>query len=140
MNKYVVLYSLFLGDPDVITGWYRKGYTTSAISMFVFPKGSQKILAGMGTYVRADALGFTDFPVKEGDIIQDSSNMYYQVAARRDWGSPTAFYEVDLETDVSLAQPGTPTPPVVTAHFFGFEVIDVDHEFEDGFERGYWYD
>jgi hypothetical protein len=28
--------------------------------------------------------------------------------------------------------------PTGATYFFGFEEIDADHKFEDGFERGYW--
>jgi hypothetical protein len=130
----VTLYSLFLGDPDSVTGWYRKGFTIAYARVAIVPKGNVKALSGLGVYSRHDAVGFTDYEVDVGDVVQDAFDDYYMVVGREPfkWGDRFVYYALDLEQLHDFP---------FSAGFFGFEDTEhgsIGYEFEDGFQRGYW--
>jgi hypothetical protein len=130
----VTLYSLFLGNQDSVTGWYRKGYVIKYAKVAIIPKGNVKMLSGLGSYSRHDAVGLTEYEIRVGDTVKDAFGTHYEVVGREPfkWGDKFAYYALDLEEVHDF--------PFV-AGFFGFE--DTEHGlagfgFEDGFERGYW--
>ena len=132
----VTLYGLFLGDQDTTTGWYRKGYVYQTITMAVIPRSNTQALMSVGAYARLDAVGFTNYEVKEGDVVRDVHGNYWEIAGRKPytWGDTFAYYECDLKKLLNFP---------FTAGFFGFEIKqgsigNVIQGFEDGFERGYW--
>ncbi len=131
----VTYYNLFLGDQDGTTGWHQRGFVTEQITMTIFPKGSSRVLSGLGIYSRHDAVGLTNYAVKRGSIVKDAHGSYYEIVglSAHTWGNVFGYYSCDLQQLTDF--------PFV-AGFFGFE--DEAHtgyagnEFEDGFERGYW--
>jgi hypothetical protein len=130
----ITLYSLFLGDQDSVSGWYRRGYVIKYARVAVVPTGTVNALTGMGFYGRHDAEGITEYEVKTGDVIKDSFGTHYLVVNRKPYkaGDKFVYYALDLEEMHDF--------PFI-AGFFGFE--DTEHGlagfgFEDGFERGYW--
>lgn len=88
----VTLYSLVLGDRDGVTGWREKTFTPSTIKMVIDTKGRSELALKAGTYVRYDALGFTNTAVEEGDEVKTSGGTYYEVK------SATPIYKFTPDT------------------------------------------
>ncbi len=130
----VTLYKLVLGDPDTETGHFGRGYTEHAITMAIFPKGTPFSFGSLGWYTKYDFTGYTAYSVADGDVVKDSFGRIFTIKSNKDWtvGDQFAFRECELESTPYFSLPTGAT------YFFGFEVIDDDHKFEDGFERGYW--
>lgn len=94
----VTLRTLSLGDRDSDTGWRAKTYSDSTIQMIIATRDARQILLRTGTYVRKDAVGFTDTPVKIADEIQ-LGTLYYEVDAVRPHKitpDRTEYYKCDL--------------------------------------------
>jgi hypothetical protein len=130
----LTLYSLFLGNQDADTGWYRKGYVIKYARVAIIPKGVMHTVTGLGYYSRHDALGLTQYEIKVGDTLKTTLGAHYLVVNREPftWADKFVYYALDLEEQHDF--------PFI-AGFFGFE--DAAHGtvggmFEDGFERGYW--
>lgn len=124
------LYNLILGAQDATTGWYRKTWSQLAITMPIIPKSSSRLLSAAGTYARGDAVGFTQYVVKTGDVVLDAPGQHYLIEGVRPyyWGNEFVYNEVDLGELLTFT---------AGFEFFGFEVrIEDVQEFEDGFERG----
>ena len=129
-----------MGDYDATTGWPKPGWVATAILMPVFPKGSTRILTAMGVYCRLDAVGFTNYKLDEGDVVRTQEGVDYKVVGDPEpWydGNVFSYYKVDLAKLLTFPVPVDPVPPGGDSHFFGFELIDATHKFEDGFERGW---
>ena len=129
----VTLYSLFLGGQDGVTGQYVRGYAPLTITMYIEGKGRTTFAATMGIYSRYDAIGFTNYQIKHGDIIKDEFDEYFLVAAEpqaQKVGTKFVYFACQLEQLDSF--------PYTISTYYGFEEIDDSHKFEDGFERGYW--
>lgn len=99
----VTKYAVSLGSANATTGLYAISYDGgSTIEMPIFTLASQKMLTGMGLYVKTDALGLTSSSVALFDKIKltiSGTDYYYRVVAIRPhpWGDSIAFYEVDLQ-------------------------------------------
>jgi hypothetical protein len=141
LAKYTVqYYELSLGDQDPTTGWPKPGWVATAIDSFVFPKGSTRVLTMMGIYCRLDAVGFTDYKVMEGGVIRTQDLTIYKIVGDPEpWydGNVFSHYKVDLAKMLTFPVPADYGILPPDSHFFGFEIIDVTHKFEDGFERGW---
>jgi hypothetical protein len=139
----VTLYGLFLADRDSTTGWFRPGYVAQSITMAVVPRSATRALMSVGKHARLDGLGFTEYDVREGDVVGDTHGDYWTIEAIKKWpwGNQPVYYECDLSERLSFPWDGTwtdPDHPANDPHFFGFEVIETGvREFEDGFERGW---
>lgn len=99
----VTLRTLTLGDRDEETGHRAKSYGESTIQMIIATRGARQILLHTGTYVRKDALGFTNRLVKVGDEVRVGST-YYEVDAVRSMKitpSLLEYYKCDL-TELTL--------------------------------------
>jgi hypothetical protein len=143
VNYTVIIYKLFLGDPDATTGHPRRGYTVHSGLMRIFPRNTATTLGG-GYYTRYNQTGFANLNLDEGDVVEDSFGRRYYILSLKPWtnGDRFEFYEFELEdvTD-TWSKPLIPDEPIASSSFFGFENLAEGNPtgmFEDGFERGYF--
>jgi len=90
--------ALSLGERDETTGWRAKSYSDTTIQMVIATSDTRQILLHTGSYVRKDALGFTDTAVAEGDEIKIGT-VYYEVNTvfeRQVTPSVIEYYQCDL--------------------------------------------
>ena len=132
----LTLYSLFLGDQDTTTGWYRKGFVYQTITGVVQPRGGSRALLAAGKYSTLKGVLYTNYEVQRGDVVKDEFGNYWEIEEKQPWtvGNEFDHYECDLTKLTHFP---------FTAGFFGFEILvgslgSVTQGFEDGFERGYW--
>ena len=143
MTDYTVtLYKLFLGDQQTSAPYhYQRGYTIHSIEVMVFPQGGTFNFGSLGYHVTNNAVGFTEYDVREGDVIAFGG--YYQVKHVKYWtvGDSYQFSELMLEALGSVyGDDGGGGFPFLTG-FFGYE--DLEHGllgfgYEAGYEHGEW--
>lgn len=88
---------LVLGEPDSLTGWYKKSYTESTIEMILFDRATTSIPLPLGAYIRLDALGITADPVEIGDEIKTGDGRVYEVEAIREVWAADSFVRRDCD-------------------------------------------
>ena len=95
----MTLRTLTLGSRDSETGWRAKSYSETNIKMIVTPRGTTSLNVVAGSFVRLDALGKTDSPVKAADEIKTKGGTYYEVKAVHEYyvtPDTVEYYECDL--------------------------------------------
>lgn len=140
----VTLYKLFLGDQQTSPPYhYQRGYSIHSIKVYLFPNGGTFSLGSLGYHSTSNAVAFTKFDVRRGDVIAFGG--YYMIKDIKYWtiGEDYQFSSLDLE---ALGEPHTDFGgggdgfPFLTG-FFGFEDLEhgtIGYGFEEGFERGKW--
>jgi hypothetical protein len=78
----VTRYPIVFGNQDTVTGLYvvyHDDEDTSTFKMPVFPRGFNRVLSAVGVAVRYDAVGFSRYPLNEGDVVYTLAGEYYKV-------------------------------------------------------------
>jgi hypothetical protein len=93
-------YDLNLGSQDVVTGHYETYYVNlpSTLKMPIFPKGFNRLLSRLGTFIRYEAVGFSLSQLGEGDAVVATTGETYRVEASLavTSGDITVYYENHL--------------------------------------------